>query len=266
MLEGTATSAAGGLAEGGLKPASDIAVSTIDEPVKKVATVLTISDELAEDAVQVQTYLNQRLSLFVSLETERQLLRGAGTNELVGVFGRSGINQYTKLAADDNATALAKVLANTAGSAFVMPDTIILHPAQWLSTRLLRDGTGGTIGQFLGGGPFTGAYGNGGAAEAGLFGALLWNTRVVLSNYVGPGTALVGNFGQAAQIFRRGGVTVEASNQHQDYFQKNLIMLRSGLASRLPSIAGSPSRRCEASPSQLRRALPPRLRAGAPSA
>jgi HK97 family phage major capsid protein len=162
MLEGTATSAAGGLAEGGLKPASDIAVSTIDEPVKKVATVLTISDELAEDAVQVQTYLNQRLSLFVSLETERQLLRGAGTNELVGVFGRSGINQYTKLAADDNATALAKVLANTAGSAFVMPDTIILHPAQWLSTRLLRDGTGGTIGQFLGGGPFTGAYGNGG--------------------------------------------------------------------------------------------------------
>jgi HK97 family phage major capsid protein len=226
MLEGTATSGAAGVAEAGVKPASDIAVSTVDEPVKKCATVLTISDELAEDSVQVQTYLNQRLSLFVSLETERQLLRGAGTNELVGIFGRSGINTYTKLAADDNATALAKVLANTAGSAFVVPDTIILHPSNWLSTRLLRDGTGGTAGQFFSGGPFTGAYGNGGAADAGLFGASLWNTRVVLSNYVGAGTALVGNFGQSAQIFRRGGVTVEAANQHASYFQSNLIMLR----------------------------------------
>ena len=79
-----------------------------------------------------------------------------------------GINIYTKLAADDNAVALAKVIANTAGSAFVQPDTVILHPSNWLTTRLLRDGTGGTIGQFYGGGPFSGAYGNG--AAAGVFG------------------------------------------------------------------------------------------------
>jgi HK97 family phage major capsid protein len=226
MVEGTASSAAAGVAEGGTKPASDIALSTVDEPVKKIATVLTISDELLEDAVQVQQYLNNRLSLFVRLEEERQLLRGGGTNELVGVFGRSGINTYTKLAADDNATALAKVLANTAGSAFLQPDTIIMHPSNWLSTRILRDGTGRTVGQFYGGGPFTGAYGNGGAIDAGLFGASLWNTRVVLSNYVGAGTALVGNFGQGAQIFRRGGPTVEASNSHASYFQTNLVMLR----------------------------------------
>ena len=65
MNEGTATSGAAGVAEGGTKPASDIAVSTSDEPVKKVATVLTVSDELLEDAVQVQGYLNSRLSLLI---------------------------------------------------------------------------------------------------------------------------------------------------------------------------------------------------------
>jgi HK97 family phage major capsid protein len=226
MLEGTATSAAAGVAEGGTKPASDIAVSTVDEPVKKVATVLTVSDELLEDAAQVQQYLNSRLNMFVRLEEERQLLRGAGTNELVGVFGRSGINLYTKLAADDNAVALARVVANTAGSSFLQPDTIIMHPTNWLNTRLLRDGTGGTVGQFYGGGPFTGAYGNGGAVDSGLFGASLWNTRVVLSNYVGAGTALVGNFREGAQIYRRGGPTLEASNSHSNYFQVNLVMLR----------------------------------------
>ena len=72
-----------------------------------------------------------------------------------------------------------------------------MHPTNWLTTRLLRDGTGGTAGQFYGGGPFSGAYGNDGAV--GMFGQTLWNTRVVLSTVVGAGTALVGNFTSPAQ-------------------------------------------------------------------
>jgi HK97 family phage major capsid protein len=226
VVEGTATNMAQGVAEGAAKPESTLAYSETIEAVRKVATVLPVSDELLEDAVSIQAYLNERLAMFVRVEEERQLLRGAGagSNELVGIFGRSGINQYTKLGADDNAVALAKVIANTAGSAFLEPDTIIMHPNNWLTTRLLRDGAGGTIGQFYGGGPFTGAYGNAGAP--GMFGQQLWNKRVVLSNYCGPGTALVGNFGQAAHIWRRGGVSVDATNAHADLFVKNVTMLR----------------------------------------
>ena len=59
-----------------------------------------------------------------------------------------------------------------------------------------------------------------------MFGASLWNTRVVLSSVVGAGTALVGNFGQGAHIWRRGGVSVEATNSHDTFFVKNLNMLR----------------------------------------
>jgi HK97 family phage major capsid protein len=225
VTEGTATNAAAGVAEAGTKPESTIAMSEVVEPMKKIATVLPISDELLEDAPSIQAYLNTRLSLFVKLEEERQLLRGAGTNELVGMFGRSGINTYTRLATDDNATALARVLANTAGSSFLYPDAIIMHPTNWLNTRLLRDGLGGTAGQFFGGGPFTAAYG-GGAASPGMFGQSLWNTRVALSTIVGPGTALVGNFNQAAHIWRRGGLTVTASDSHASFFIQNLHMLR----------------------------------------
>jgi len=225
VIEGTAVSGAAGVAEGGTKPPSDLTYSTVDEPVKKVATVLTVSDELTEDAPSIQAYLNSQLSLFVTIEEERQLLRGSGTNELVGLFNRSGINQYTKAAADDNAVALLKVLNNTRGSAFLEPDAIIMHPANWLSTRLLRDGAGGTAGQFYGGGPFSAAYG-GQSPMAGAFVDTLWNKPVVLSTIVGPGTALVGSFRQAAQIYRRGGRTVEASNSHANYFQQDLVMLR----------------------------------------
>ena len=45
--------AAAGVAEGGLKPESTIAVSTLDEPVKKIATSIVVSDELLDDAPAV---------------------------------------------------------------------------------------------------------------------------------------------------------------------------------------------------------------------
>ena len=130
VVEGTATNAAAGVAEAGVQPESTIALSETTEAVRKIATVLPVSDELLEDAVSVQQYLNARLTLFVRLEDERQLLRGSGSgsNELLGIFGRAGVNTYTKLAADDKSVALAKVIANTAGSAFLAPDTIIMHP------------------------------------------------------------------------------------------------------------------------------------------
>jgi HK97 family phage major capsid protein len=226
--EGTATSAAAGVAEGAAKPESTLNYAEIQEPVKKIATFLPVSDEMIEDAPSIQTYLNERLSLFVSIEEERQLLRGNGTNELVGLFNRSGgqaINTYSKLAADDNTVALLKALNNTRGSSFLEPDAIILHPNNWLTTRLLRDGTGGTIGQYYGGGPFTAAYG-GPQGPVNAFVDTLWGKKVVLSTVVGSGTALLGSFGQGAHIWRRGGVSVEASNSHSDYFQKNLVALR----------------------------------------
>jgi HK97 family phage major capsid protein len=227
VIEGTALSGAAGVAEAGVKPESTIAMSEVVEPVKKIATTLPISDELLEDAPSIQSYLNGRLTLFISIEEERQLLRGNGTNELIGLFNRSGaqaINLYTKLAADDNTVALARVIANTRGSSFLQPDTVIMHPTNWLNSRLLRDGTGGTAGNYLAGGPFGVSSNNAGGPA--LFGQTLWDTRVVLSTVVGLGTALVGNFGQGAQIYRRGGVSVEATNSHSDWFAKDISMLR----------------------------------------
>jgi HK97 family phage major capsid protein len=37
---------------------------------------------------------------------------------------------------------------------------------------------------------------------------------------------LVGAFREGAQVWRKGGLTVESSNSHQDYFRKNLVALR----------------------------------------
>jgi HK97 family phage major capsid protein len=94
-IEGTATSAAAGVAEGGTKPESTLALSTRDEPVKKIATTLTASDELVDDVAAVRTFVNGRLSVFVQIETERQLFRGtSGGNEVQGILTSRGVPVY----------------------------------------------------------------------------------------------------------------------------------------------------------------------------
>jgi HK97 family phage major capsid protein len=227
-VEGTATSGAAGVAEGGTKPESTLAFSTKDEPIKKIATSLSISDELIEDAPAVQTFVNGQLSSFVQSEAERQLFRGTqGGNEVQGILTSRNVPVYAGgTAAGTKAEQLFKALNGTRGSAFVEPEWIVLHPSDWQDVRLLKD----TANQYLGGGPFLGAYGNGGQVSSSgqLTGAVdtLWGKPVYVTSNIGnAGTALIGSRA-AAQVWSRGGLTVEASNSHDSYFVENLIAIR----------------------------------------
>ena len=43
---------------------------------------------------------------------------------------------------------------------------------------------------------------------------------------IAAGTALVGAFGTAATLYRKGGVSVEAVNTHADDFTNNMVTIR----------------------------------------
>ena len=112
------------------------------------------------------------------------------------------------------------------GSAFVEPDWLIMHPTDWQKVRLLTD----TAGQFFGGGPFQGPYGNGQNLQAAgqITGVqdYIWNKPTyVTAGIGGAGTALVGTTA-GAQVWRRGGLSVEATNSHASFFQLNLVAIR----------------------------------------
>jgi len=228
VIEGTATSGAAGVAEGGTKPESSLGLTTADEPIKKIATILPVSEEMLEDAPAIQSYINGRLSLFVRIEEERQLLRGtSGGNEVQGLLTSRGIPVYNGgTAAGNRAEQLFKGMNSMRGSALLEPEWTIMNPADWEAIRLLKDNNG----QLYGGGPFFGPYGGpqGPATSSSqVSGATdsLWSKPVYVTGVLGAGTALVGTRA-AAQVWRRGGLSVDASNSHNDYFQRNLVALR----------------------------------------
>jgi HK97 family phage major capsid protein len=49
---------------------------------------------------------------------------------------------------------------------------------------------------------------------------------VVVTPAIAQGTALVGAFQLSAQVYRREGIRVEATNSNEDDFLKNLIAIR----------------------------------------
>jgi HK97 family phage major capsid protein len=194
-VEGTATSGAAGVAEAGVKPESLLAFSTIDEPIKKVATSISISDEMLEDAPQVQSLINASLGQFVQIECERQLLRGtASGNEVQGILTSRNVPVYAGgTAAGNKAVQIFKAMNGVRGSAFVEPDWIVLHPTDYQDIRLLTD----TAGQLFGGGPFQGPYGGGQniSSSGQITGAVdtVWNKPVYVTAAIGgAGTALIG--------------------------------------------------------------------------
>ena len=79
-----------------------------------------------------------------------------------------------------------------------------------------------TAGQYFGGGPFTGAYGNSGPSNV----ANIWGLKTVVTTAIAQGTVLVGGFQESAQIFRRQGITLEMTNSNVDDFVNNLLTLR----------------------------------------
>lgn len=229
LVETAVTNAAATVAELGLKPESAITFAKVDEVLKKIATFLPVSDEMLEDWEQITSYLNSRLALFVQLQEEVQLLRGDGTGtNLVGILNRTGLaptvvastdappggsasGDYLSPATDNPMDAIYRQITQVRVTSFLEPDAIVIDPAGWMKIQLSKN----LQGSYYAGGPFMQT-----ATPQ------LWGKRTVPTTSMPGDTALVGAFAQASQTFRKGGITVEASNSHADFFQRDETAIR----------------------------------------
>ncbi len=209
MEETTFTNAAAETAENTTKPQSTLAFTERTSPVRKIATEMTLTEEVMADNAGLMDYINSRLPAMIQFREDQQLLTGNGTTpNLRGVNNFVGIQTQAK-GADPTPDAIFKAMVLVFTSQFVPCDTVVIHPADWQDIRLLRTADGLYIfGDPSRPGPET------------IFGA-----RLVQSTRQTQNTALVGAFRFGAAFARRTDLTIRLSNEHANNFTSNLITI-----------------------------------------
>jgi HK97 family phage major capsid protein len=205
------TNTAAAVAQGAAKPESSLTFEAATAAVKKIAHWMAVTSEMLEDYAQTQSVVDARLRLGLDLTEEDQLLNGSGigANQL-GLMNLVGLSAAQPRGADTNADAIIKQISAITIATFMMPDAFIMNPANWLTIQLTKNAAG----NYLGSGPWAPAQP-----------AQLWGLPGAITPSIVANTALVGAFKSAAQFFRKGGVRVEATNSHSDFFIKNLVAI-----------------------------------------
>jgi HK97 family phage major capsid protein len=213
MKETTFTNAAATVAQGASKPESTLIFATATSPVQKIAHWIPVTEEMLEDYAQTRSVVDGRLRIGLQVTEDDQLLNGDGVSpNLLGFMNLTGLAADQARGADTNADAVAKQIAAIATSVYMVPDGVVMHPSNWLTVQLAKDTTGNYI--------------SGVSPLDAPTARTLWGLPVALTPAITAGTALVGCFKSSSQIFRKGGVRVEASNSHSDFFVKNLVAVR----------------------------------------
>lgn len=221
IQETSYTNAATTVAEEGQKPEATFLLQDEFAPVKKIAVIAKVTDEMWNDFPTLRDYINSRLRFMVQEREEAQLLSGAGTgSEITGILTASIQSQSLAGAtpAVNHANAFHNAITKIRATGKFEPDGMVVHPDDWQQMRLATDDNN----QYFGGGPFTGAYGNGVFANAPRY----WGLPVVVTTAITSGTGLVGAFKLGAQIWDREGITVDSTNSDEDDFQYNRMAIR----------------------------------------
>lgn len=223
FVEGALEGAFTTVAETGAKPQLHaVDPTTVTDALKKIAGFVKFSDEMIEDLDFLVSEINLRLLYELARTEEVQLLTGNGTgSNILGLLNRSGIQTEVRgstAAGDNMQDTLFRAMTKVQTGSGLDADGIVINPLDYQTLRLSRDANG----QYFGGGFFTGPYGVGGVMEY----PPIWGLRTVVTPAIAQGTALVGSFGQAGTVYRKGGVRVESTNSHASDFTSNLVTVR----------------------------------------
>lgn len=206
------TNSAAPVAEGALKPQSDIKFDLKSTTAKVIAHYMKASRQILDDASQLQSYIDGRLRYGLAFKEEQQILNGDGTGQnLLGI-----VPQATAYVRSAGVTTTAESKLDTLR--FAMLQAIlaeypasghVLNPIDWAAIETLKD----TSGQYIIGNP-----------QGGL-NPTLWGLPVAETQAIASGKFLTGAFSMGAQIFDRWASRVEVATENEDDFVKNLVTI-----------------------------------------
>ncbi|AIR90222.1 phage major capsid protein [Pseudomonas cremoricolorata] len=210
VRENVFTNSAAPVAEGNLKPESNLTFTKETATVKTIAHWIQASRQVMDDAPMLESYVNNRLLFGLALVEEGQLLNGDGTGDNLNGLNKVATAYDTTLtvAGDTRADMIAHAIFQTSESEFEASG-IILNPRDWHAIALLKDADG----RYIFGGP------------AAFAAKVMWGLPVVATKAQAQGTFTVGGFDLASQVWDRMDATVEVSREDRDNFVKNMLTI-----------------------------------------
>lgn len=211
VREKTFTNNAAAVAEGAKKPESALTFEQDSTTVKTLAHWIPASRQILDDASQLQSYIDARMLYGLAQVEDNQLMNGDGTGANL-----KGLTKYATAFDETLATSSTNKLDRIADAILQVwltgfpANGMYMHPKDTNELRKLKD----TIGRYL--------FSNPESATV----PMPWGMRVVETTAVTEGTALVGSFALAAQVFDRQTATIDIADQDQDNFVKNMITIR----------------------------------------
>ena len=197
------------VAEGNLKPQSDLKFDLQNTSARVIAHNMKASRQILDDFSQIRSIIDQRLLYGLSFMEERQILHGDGNGQ--NLFGI--ITQATAYKAPINIAGVTKLdmmrLSMLQSALAEFPATgHVLNPIDWTSIEMMKDADG----RYIIGDP------------QGTTAPTLWNLPVVTTQAMLVDSFLTGAFQLGAQLFDRWDSRVELGYVNDD-FTRNLVTI-----------------------------------------
>lgn len=190
------TRGAAPVAEGAVKPTSNVTFETVTDRVKKIAVWMPVTDEALDDVPQLFGYIQELLRYDLKLEEEAQILKGDGTGEnLNGLMTQATAYDSALTQASDTAIdVVRRAIYQARKQSKLSTDGVVMTELDWMNIELQKDGENRYLFANL----------------QGLVTPVLWGRPVITSDSMdeGDGTTtggefLVANFARAAILFDR---------------------------------------------------------------
>jgi HK97 family phage major capsid protein len=197
-------------AQGAKKPVNSTSFEGITLPLSKIAAYIKETDEILADAP------------FLASEVQNSLIYQIGKVEDSTVVGSiaatSGISvaEYDTSADETLADGILKGILDVKANSAYDASVVIVNPADLFALMSAKDANK----QYIGGGYFTGAYGNGTYTMP----SSIWGVPVFASSGVTSGEAIVAAR-EAVKVWKKGGIDVRVFEQNEDDAIYNRVTL-----------------------------------------
>jgi hypothetical protein len=209
------TNAAAVVPPGGVKPESAKTFALVQQGLVKIAHWIPVVDEFLEDVSGLRSFIDAQMINGVVEKLEHELINGPGTaGQIMGLIALPGKTPTLPMGTGTGAAAAA-IAAQAAAiyqASRLRPDAVVMSPSTWVGVMTEVSTAGGFLA-----GP---------SAWASGVEPRIWGLRVQTTPEVVDGTAIVGAYMQGGQLFRKGGIAVQATNSHDDFFVKNMTAIR----------------------------------------